>query len=353
MEKFSQYRDRGKHLLPFLIALIIPTAANLYFPTGSGISPFIPHAPPSSTAAKVLHLTLFVFRLPILLFYIAFAFVFLPLLPHALQKLLTWGFLGIAWIFWGDLQLDGVKRGSLSQQPPDRMPGAQHPPAAVIAASFTSPVDAVYLAAVFDPVFTISYPHSRRVRRVGLWRALWHALSPAQLRTAPPTGADDKLTTVGELVARYPKRVIAVFPECATTNGSGILPFSPSLLTVPGDVKIFPVSIRYTAPDITTPVPGAWWQFLWRLLSRPTHVMRIRIADAVYNTASMVNGLGESSGIEGRGGARARGDGVDVSVEEQRVLDRVAETLARLGRNKRVGLTVTDKANFVEAWKKR
>lgn len=280
----------------------------------------------------------------------------IPFLPQALQKLFTWGFLFIAWIFWGDLQLDGVKRGSLSQQPPDRMPGA--PPASVIAASFTSPIDAVYLAAVFDPIFTISYPTSRHVVRVGLWRALWQALSPSQLRTAPPapTGSGGaKLTTVAELLALNPGRVVAVFPECATTNGMGILPFSPSLLTVPGDVKIFPVSIRYTAPDITTPVPGAWWRFLWRLLSRPTHVMRIRIADAIYNTASMVNGTGESSGVETRNGARARGGegNDDVSPEEQRVLDRVAETLARLGRNKRVGLTVTDKAKFVEAWKKK
>ncbi|CAN8096038.1 unnamed protein product [Discula destructiva] len=336
MEKFSQFRDRG-----------------------SGISPFIPHAPPSSTAAKLVHLSLFAFRLPCLLLYTAFTLALLPLLPQALQKLLTWGFLGIAWIFWGDLQLDGVKRGSLSQQPPERMPGA-HPPASVIAASFTSPVDAVYLAAVFDPIFTISYPHSRRVRRVGLWRALWHALSPAQLRTAPAPADEARLTTVAELLARHPRRVVAVFPECATTNGQGILPFSPSLLTVPGDVKIFAVSIRYTAPDITTPVPGAWWQFLWRLLSRPTHVMRIRIADAVYNTAGMVNGLGESSSAElrgGGGGARARAGAEEVesevSPEEQRVLDRIAETLARLGRNKRVGLTVSDKARFVEAWKKK
>lgn len=86
--------------------------------------------------------------------------------------------------------------------------------------------------------------------------------------------------------------------------------------------------------------------------------MRIRIADAIYNTAGMVNGTGESSGVETRNGARSRvseviDDDDEVSFEEQRVLDRVAETLARLGRNKRVGLTVTDKAKFVEAWKKK
>ncbi|KAF3771187.1 hypothetical protein M406DRAFT_336684 [Cryphonectria parasitica EP155] len=329
MEKFSQFRDRG-----------------------SGISPFIPHTSSSSTAAKLLHVGLFAFRLPLLLLYTAFYFILaanIPFLPQALQKLLTWGFLGIPWIIWGDLQLDGVKRGSLSQQPPERMPGA--PPASVIAASFTSPVDAVYLAAVFDPIFTISYPGTRCVSRVGLFRTIWHALSPAQLRPAP---ADDGLTTLAEIIAANPGRVVAVFPECATTNGLGILPFSPSLLTVPADVKIFPVSIRYTSPDITTPVPGAWWSFLWRLLSRPTHVMRIRIADAIYNTAGMVDGLAVASGRETRTSARARADdGAGVNVEGQRVLDRVAETLARLGRNKRVGLTVEDKAKFVEAWKKK
>lgn len=267
---------------------------------------------------------------------------------------MTWGILTIPWIIWGDLQIDGVKRGSLSQQPPERMPGA--PPSSVIAASFTSPIDALYLAAVFDPIFTVSYPNSRKVVRIGLWRAIWQALSPSQVLLNPNDAAPN-LTTLAELIAANPNRVVAVFPECATTNGMGILPFSPSLLTIPSDVKIFPVSIRYTSPDITTPVPGAWSSFLWRLLSRPTHVMRIRIADALYNTSVMVNGIGESSGVETRGRARARSGSADeeppVNFEEQRVLDRVAENLARLGRNKRVGLTVEDKARFVEAWKKK
>jgi hypothetical protein len=35
------------------------------------------------------------------------------------------------------------------------------------------------------------------------------------------------------------------------------------------------------------------------------------------------------------------------------LLDRVAEDLARLGRAKRVGLTMRDKQAFVEAWEKR
>ncbi|KAL1872707.1 Lysophosphatidic acid:oleoyl-CoA acyltransferase 1 [Diaporthe australafricana] len=329
MEKFSQFRDRG-----------------------SGISPFIPHSAPSSTPAKLMHLALFVFRLPFLLSYLAFYFLLaqhIPLLPQALNKLLVWGLLAIPQVWWGDLQLDGVKRGSLSQQPPGRMPSA--PPASLIAASFTSPVDAVYLAAVFDPIFTISYPRSRKVSKVGLWGAIWHALSPAQLRPGPPpSGAG--LTTLDALLAQNPGRVVVVFPECATTNGQGIMPFSPSLLSAPAGAKIFPVSIRYASPAITTPVPGAWASFLWRLLSRPTHVMRIRIAEAVYNTSGAVNGVGEASGVDVPARSAAA-EPTAISTEERRVLDRVAENLARLGRNKRVGLTIEDKAKFVEAWKRK
>lgn len=43
----------------------------------------------------------------------------------------------------------------------------------------------------------------------------------------------------------------------------------------------------------------------------------------------------------------------ELTDQEQRVLDKVGEALARLGRVKRVGLTVKDKIAFVDAWSKR
>jgi len=39
--------------------------------------------------------------------------------------------------------------------------------------------------------------------------------------------------------------------------------------------------------------------------------------------------------------------------EERAVLDKVGEALARLGRIKRVGLTIEDKQKFVKVWGKR
>ncbi|GAP82341.2 putative acyltransferase-like protein [Rosellinia necatrix] len=320
MEKYSQFRDRG-----------------------SGISPFLPASAPTSMMAKFFGVWIFLFRLPIFATYCAAYFLVLDHLPlpQFLRKLLLWTMLGIPGIWWVDLQLDGVKRGSLSQQPPSRFPRER----AVVAAQFTSPVDAVYLAAIFDPIFVVSYPATRKVQRISLFRAMTLALAPPNA-TAPPSG----LTTVRALVEQNPHRVVAVFPEMTTTNGKGILPASPSLLSCPTDAKIFPVSLRYTPPDITTPIPGAWFFFLWNLLSKPTHYIRVRVAEGVSNTTVAVNRLTnrDMSVKPGNGGD----GGAEATPEEQQLLDHVGDSLARLARNKRVGLTLQDKAAFVEAWSK-
>lgn len=248
--------------------------------------------------------------------------------------------MAIPGIWWVDLQLDGVKRGTLSDQPPERFPHG----GTVIAANFTSPIDAIYLAAIFDPIFTVSYPGTRKVQRLGLFQAVMMALAPVQ--TVPPHSSD--LVDIEDLLSEYPNRTIAVFPECSTTNGKAILPFSPSLLQCPADVPIFPVSLRYTPGDVTTPVPGLWLTFLWNLLSRPTTCIRVRIAEAQTNTAAAkTNGAASN----GNGELRQRADAA--SSDEQKVLDRIAEALARLGRVKRVGLTVQDKAAFVQALNRR
>ena len=297
-----------------------------------------------------LHYFIFVFRI---FFFVPYAFFYFLLLRHlplpaVANKLLLWGMMGIPCIWWLDLQLDGVKRGRLAEQPRDRMPH----PGSIIAANFTSPVDALYLAAVFDPIFTMSHPNSRKVRRIGLFRAILTAFSRRQYSglqrepdkdgSEPPEWDDAQgLTSLRALVEQNPGRVIAVFPESGTTNGRGILPFSPSLLGASAQTTIFPVSIRYSPSDITTPVPGfrAFLSFLWKLLSQPTSCVRVRIAQGVRRSDRV-----------GQGGETAVAVNGDETLLEQRFLDQIADTLARLGRNARVGLTLKDKARFVEAW---
>lgn len=223
----------------------------------------------------------------------------------------------------------------------------------VLASSCTSPIDPIYLAAIFDPIFTASYPNSRQVRRISLLQAVLASFFYPQ--SSPPASAD--MIDLESLAARNPTRYIVVFPECTTSNARGILPFSPSLLSASPKTKIYPVSLRYTPADITTPIPHAYFRFLWNLCSKPTHSVRTRIAEHVTNPSTKSNGS-KSSAVEITNSIDEAedlsGEENDVTMtKEQRVfLDKIAEALARLGRVKRVGLGVEDKKDFIAMWTK-
>jgi len=171
--------------------------------------------------------------------------------------------------------------------------------------------------------------------------------------------ANSKLMTLSEVIEKYPDRCIAVFPECTTSNGRGILPLAQNLLSIPSKVKIFPVSLRYSPADITTPVPATYFTFLWNLCSKPTHCIRVRVAEATHNTRHIhpqksphrkhINNEDETQLLQSSDDDMAK----ILSHDEQAVLDKIAEALARLGRVKRVGLGVEDKVRFVNVRNKR
>lgn len=274
-------------------------------------------------------------------------------------------------------RLTGSKKGTEIQSAPCR-PGltkdrslAQNArrlpsPGTVIASSSASPIDALYLAAIFDPVFTASYPCTRLVQPITLFQAMLRAVLPPQESPHPRA----RLVDLQTMISENPNQAIVVFPECTTTNGKAILPLGPSLLTVPRKTKVFPVSLRYTAPDITTPIPATFGTFLWNLCSKPTHCIRVRIAEAIYNTSadasdshsaaekfSYKTNSFDSPSVDTASsvGKSTAGEGEKpghVSKEEQAFLDKVAEALARLGRVKRVGLGVKEKQDFVRSWTK-
>ncbi|KAJ9302047.1 hypothetical protein DTO271G3_913 [Paecilomyces variotii] len=337
MEKFSQFRDRGSGIAPFLP---IPTEpAGVYLP---------------------FHIFLFCFRLPLLLVVSLTYFLILQWLPIGSlgKKASLWCILGIPSIWWIDLQIDGVKRGSLAKQRKERLPG----PGSIIASSFTSPIDAVYLAAIFDPVFTACYPSTRQVEHISLFQAILRALSYPKL--APPPGA--RMVDIRTLLEKNPNRPIVMFPECTTTNGRGILPLSHALLEVPSNTKIFPLSLRYTPADVTTPVPGSYRTFFWNLLSKPTHCIRVRIAECVTAGGSVNKVESETSSLKDtrkntygsnyfdtlQENASEGGSDASLTREQKALLDYVGEALARLGRVKRVGLGVQEKLDFVKMWTK-
>jgi 1-acyl-sn-glycerol-3-phosphate acyltransferase len=238
-----------------------------------------------------------------------------------------------------------VRHRSLKQQQA-RLPQ----PGSVIASSFTSPIDAVYLAAIFDPIFTASYPNTRQVERISLFQAILRAFAVPSTQPAP----NARMVDVSTLVEQYPNSPIVLFPECTTTNGRGILTLSKSLLSVPPKTKIYPVSLRYTPMDIVTPLPGSYLSLLWTLLSKPTHCIRVRIAECVTSSQTSLDTPPARSNkstyntnyldtLDKNGEEQA-------SASEKALLDNVAESLARLGRVKRVGLGVKEKQEFSRAW---
>lgn len=312
-----------------------------------------------------MHLFLFVVRIFFLLPLTLAYFLLLSWLPIGSlgKKAVLWCILGVPGIWWIDLGVDGVKKGYASLTSPASIPELtlysslgqnQHKlphPGSVIASSYTSPIDALYLAAIFDPVFTRSFPRERNVQRISLLQAMLQALLPPVL--TPPK--DAKLVSLADILREKPDRCVAVFPECTATNGRGILPFSPSLLTVPAKTKIFPVSLRYTPADVTTPVPGSYFSFLWNLCSKPTHCIRVRIAEATFIEPPIPEpprrNSYETNLLDGLH-PRAMQD-EDLSGSEKESLGKIAESLARLGRVKRLGLSPADKIAFIKVWSKR
>jgi len=355
MEKYSQFRDKGTAIAPFLP--VPPTPSNILW--------------------TPLSIFLFACRLPLLVPISILYFCVLEWIPvgHAVKYCALWLMLGVPGVWWVDLQIDGVRRGQL-QTSGDHFPRA----GSIIASSFTSPLDPLYLAGIFQPIFTRSYPHTRKVERITLFSAILLAWSPPTI--SPPD--ESKLVTLSELCEDYPDKIVCVFPETTTTNGRGILPLSPSLLSASGNTKIYAVNLRYTPQDITTPIPGGYLAWFWRLLHKPTHQMRVRIATKIYNSRTQDFPANASSSKSTKKGVatgydtnifdqpafKINGDRQDdgwgamkvdvpgageggISADERKVLDRVGEDLARLGRVKRVGLTVEDKVEFLKVWQSR
>lgn len=212
-----------------------------------------------------------------------------------------------------------TRTSNLAKESNKRLPS----PNSVLLSNHTSPIDVLYLTALFDPVFSAAYPSTELVQPISTLSAL---LSPFRTPVLSPA-KDTKLYTVAELQALYPGRILAIFPECTTSNGRGVLRLSPVVDSLPSQTPIFPLSVRYNPADITVPIPGksSALRFLFNLLGRWTHGIRVRIGEKIIL----------EEGEHGR------------NVEEE-----VGEGMARLGRVRRLDLGVREKRSFAVAWRK-
>jgi 1-acylglycerol-3-phosphate O-acyltransferase len=86
--------------------------------TGTAIAPFLPVlTPPASALWAPVHVTLFLLRLPVVIFLSIFYFLVLEWLPvgNVIKKGVLWAILAVPGVWWVDLQVDGVKRGYVTE----------------------------------------------------------------------------------------------------------------------------------------------------------------------------------------------------------------------------------------------
>lgn len=214
----------------------------------------------------------------------------------------------------------------------------------------------MYLAAIFDPIFVQSFPRSRKVKQLSLGAAV---LSCFILNPSPEGSIE-----LSRLMVANPSRTVVVFPEATTSNGRGILRPTPSLLSAGRSTSIFPVSLKYTPSDIVTPIPG-WIEvprFLWKLSSRQTHCIRVRVGlpltiaqvqrdeDGSREARPRQQNGYDTNYFDSLKAAEATETDGEPTSAEQKVLDVIVDQLARLGRVKTLGLGLDEKIDFVNAW---
>ncbi|KAF3906142.1 hypothetical protein ABW20_dc0100400 [Dactylellina cionopaga] len=277
------------------------------------------------------------------------------------QKGILWICMLVAGVWWVDLQVEGVKRGTLSRNA-NKLPS----PGSIIASTFSSPLDALYLAATFDPIFLVPSFDTPYVFQLTLLQTIIYAFTPP---TSKPYST--KPTTLAEVISKNPHRIIVIFPEGTTSNGRALLRFAPALDSFATQYKssgenghgngniprnlIFPISLRYLPSNTTTPLPSSYGEFMWRLLSQPSHTMKVRIAEAVrirdLEKSDTLATTSSSETITEKTVVRNQEDSGPKVPRTGALDERVSESLARVGRIRRVGLGVKEKIGFWNAWK--
>jgi 1-acylglycerol-3-phosphate O-acyltransferase len=109
--------------------------------------------------------------------------------------------------------------------------------------------------------------------------------------------------------------------------------------------------LKYSAADITTPIPRSYLTFLWYWWGAVGHSIRVRIGEKIFNNDDEDNGSDSecASGSEEDIGSGSTGSGADQS-SLSHVAGVCAEKLATLGRVRTLNLGVQEKVGFVNMW---
>ncbi|KAK9240474.1 hypothetical protein V1525DRAFT_395073 [Lipomyces kononenkoae] len=310
MEKFSQWRDKGTGIAPFL-----PHPSSTFETTRLVSSPA-----PVRLANTILAVFSCIVKIPLALTLALLHFAIISqLVPsYPIRKASARILLTILGVWYWNVSIEGARSGWRKNVSSDPKAGD------IIFSNFLSPLDALVYSAVVDPVFVIP-TYTGVIKVYTLFEAVMSALSlptAAQLSTVP---------TLAEIQAKAleKQKVVVVFNEATPTNGRALLPPAikhfPDASLITDKCRIFPSLIRYSPADITTPIPPmSVVSYLCRIVCRwKAWGVRVRIAKPLEVSAS---------------------DIVNSAFDE----------ICRIGRIKRVGedLSAVSKLDFVKAWTK-
>ncbi|KAK9371895.1 uncharacterized protein V1513DRAFT_454139 [Lipomyces chichibuensis] len=312
MEKFSQWRDKGTGIAPFL-----PHPSSTFANTALVSSPV-----PVRLGNVVLAVISSILKIPLALALGILHFgIILPIIPsYPVRRVSARLLLTILGVWYWNVSIDGARR-SVSRKNALSSPKAGD----IIISNFLSPLDALVYSAVLDPIFVIP-TYTGEIMVYTLLGAILAALDlpVAASSSTPPPLADIQAKALAS------QKVIVFFNEATPTNGRALLP--PAIDQVPDEAnyigskcRIFPSLIKYSPPDITTPIPPrSAVHYLCRVVCRwKAWGVRVRIAEPL-------------------------------DVSGKNAIISAFDEICRIGRIKRVGqdLSAGSKLDFVKAWKK-
>lgn len=232
MEKFSNWRDKG-----------------------TGISPFMPVDNPQQPLKKFLvNPVVVAVKLPLL--YILYAFTLMA--PKPVLLVILKHIFGVSDI---DLLVEGVRKLKTAEIDRKR-PGLNH----LVVANFISPIDVLLLfvisAATSINSVVILLPRDGKLHALSFWQ---FAKVPFLEPGAPLNGAE--LADYATLKNKF----VILFPEGTSSNNKAVLPFDksidPKLLQLSG-FSYLTIVLRVYPNLITLPVPNVTpFQYMCKLLT--------------------------------------------------------------------------------------
>lgn len=238
MEKFSNWRDKG-----------------------TGIAPFMPHESPKSTLVLyVLDPFVLLLKWPLLVV----LYGLISVAPKAITKQLL-SLLSVSDI---DLLVEGVRKLRV-----DQVNASKPTIGEVVVSNHVSPLD-VFVVFVTSNVSSLSdiqviVPQNQKFYSFTVWEVL-----------AMPFNSPRHVLDLSHLLASPdPKKLALVFAEGSTTNNKAVLAFDSSVTSMLADKKVKVAVLRYYPATVSLPVPH---------MSRTKYVSKLLTAKKGYVKVKLV-----------------------------------------------------------------